>query len=237
MGEDTTVPEQDLPGTHGRVLLAALALAHGPITSDTLAEHIWPQDMPPDWAKSLAPLVSRIRGQLAIADPTGGSTIKVASGYHELVLPSDVWIDLEDATTRLDRAEGAIRHGDPAAAWTDAAPASAILRRPLLPGFDAPWVDQWRSVLGDRQHRTWIVLARAWLALGDAALARTAAHSAIELDPYREEGHRQLIRAELAAGNRAGAVRAAAACRDLLRDDLGVEPSSETLELERLALG
>ena len=80
------------------------------------AERIWPHEMPDNWSKSLAPVVSRVRGQLRRVDPTGTATIRVASGYHELVLPSDVWIDVEDAVRRLDRAEGAIlahalRHG------------------------------------------------------------------------------------------------------------------------------
>ena len=237
VGPEQTVPEGELPGAQGRVLVAALGIQRGPMPSDVLAERIWPVDMPDDWAKSLAPIVSRVRSQLRRADPTGVATIRVASGCHELILPSDVWVDVEDATRRLDRAEGALRNGDPRGAWTDAAPASAVLRRRFLPGFDAPWADQRRAMLAERLHRTWLVLAGAWLECGDTTLARSSARSAIETDPYHEEGHRLLIRAELASGNRPGAVRAAAECRRLLRDDLGVDPSAETVALEREALG
>ena len=237
VGPDQTIDEGQLPGAQGRVLLATLGMERSPIPSDVLAERVWPIDRPDDWAKSLAPIVSKVRAQLRAADPSGAANIRVGSGCHELVLPSDVWVDVEDATRRLDRAEGALRRGDARAAWTDAAPASAVLRRPFLPGFDAPWTDRWRLVLRDRRHRVWVVLAEAWLATGDATLARAAAVSAVDADPYREEGHRLVIRAELAAGNRPGAVRAAAACRELLRRELGVDPSPETEALEREALG
>jgi len=237
VGPDCTVEEAELPGGQGRVLVAALGLAHGPVPSDALAERLWPTDMPTDWSKSLAPIVSRVRSKLRQADPSQTATIRVASGCHELVLPPDMWVDVEDATRRLDRAEGHLRRGAAAAAWTDAAPASAVLRRPLLPGFDAPWVDGWRAVLDDRHHRCWIVLAEAWLQRDDPTLARTAACEAIAVDPYNEDGHRLLIRAELAAGNRSGAVRAAATCRTLLREELGVDPSPETIALEREVLG
>lgn len=237
VGPSCTVDESDLPGGQGRVLMVALGLQRGPVPSDALAERLWPHDMPSDWAKSLAPVVSRVRSKLRDADPSESATIRVASGCHELVLPPDVWVDVEDATRRLDRAEGQLRRGDAGAAWTDAAPASAVLRRTLLPGFDAPWVDEWRAVLDDRHHRCWLVLSEAWLTHGDPTLARTAAIEAIGVDPYAEDGHRLLIRAELAAGNRSGAVRAASACRALLRDELGVDPSPETTALEREALG
>lgn len=237
VGPTHTIDESELPGSQGRVLVAALGLERGPVASDVVAERLWPTEMPDEWTKSLPPIVSRVRAKLREVDPTGSTTIRVASGYHELVLGPETWVDVEDATRRLDRAEGLLRHGDPAGAWTDAAPASAVLRRGLLPGFDAPWVDGWRNVLADRLHRCWIVLADAWLQLGDATLARSAATAAIATDPFNEDGHRLLIRAELASGNRSGAVRAAAACRRILRDELGVDPSDQTLAVEREALG
>ena len=67
-----------------------------------------------------------------------------AGGSYELVLPADAWVDLEDAYRRLDRAEGAARHGDDRAAVREATVASPTLRRTLLSGVDNEWVDQAR---------------------------------------------------------------------------------------------
>ncbi len=51
------------------------------------------------------------------------------------------------------------------------------------------------------------------------------------MDSCLEEAHRILIRAHLAASDRPGAVRAFQLCRRALRDELGVEPAPETVQL------
>jgi len=82
-----------------------------------------------------------------------------------------------------------------------------------------------------RQH---YALAAALELMGEAALrqdpsaAVDRARELIELDPLSEEGYRLLMRAQLAAGNRAEALTAYTACRAALVDALGVEPSAET---------
>jgi DNA-binding SARP family transcriptional activator len=230
--EDRSLDESSMPGTLGRVAFAALALERQRVALDLLADRLWPRDPPADWTKSLAPLISKLRAALrVVADHDGLPLIEAWDGGYELHLPSRVWIDLEDGTRRLDRAEGALRHGDLRAAWLDAAPASSIFRRSFLTGFDAPWADAVRDRLVDRRHRTWMVLAEVWRRQADFALARTAATSAIDTDRWREDGHRLLIRIELDSGNRASARRAARRCTQILRDDLGVDPSEQTRAL------
>lgn len=229
-----SVDEASMPGTLGRALFAALALERQRVASDVLAERLWPVDPPADWAKSLAPLVSKLRGALRVvsdARADGRPTIDARDGGYELVLPPRVWIDLEDGTRRLDRAEGALRDGDLEAAWRDAAPASTIFRRPFLTGFDAPWVDAVRDRHRDRAYRSWLVLGEVWRRQAEFALARDAAGSAVEADPWREDAHRLLVRIELDSGNRASARRAGERCLVVLRDELGVEPSEQTLAL------
>lgn len=76
-----------------------------------------------------------------------------------------------------------------------------------------------------------------------AAYERTARHRdaepiaarLIEIDPLAEPGHRALIRAHLAAGQRALAVRQYQRCRDILLRELSVEPAAETKALLRMA--
>lgn len=226
-----SVDEASMPGTLGRALFATLALERQRVASDVLAERLWPAEPPGDWAKSLAPLVSKLRSALRVvseARADGRPTIDARDGGYELVLPHRVWIDVEDGTRRLDRAEGAVRDGDLDSAWRDAAPASAIFRRPFLTGFDAPWVDTVRARNTDRAYRSWLVLGEVWRRRSEYALARDAAGSAVDVDAWREDAHRLLIRIELDSGNRASARRAADRCLSLLRDELGVEPSEQT---------
>ena len=85
-----------------------------------------------------------------------------------------MWVDAEDGLRRLDRAEGALRHGEHAEAAPDATIASSILRRPFLAGVDNIWADGVRRRQSDAVYRCSIVLAAVWNELGDHQLAATA---------------------------------------------------------------
>lgn len=97
----------------------------------------------------------------------------------------------------------------------------------------------------------WVLLKREWLhqqaveALarlanyherrGDYARARSFARRQLQLEPWREEAHRQLMRLLVRAGQRSAAIAQYEACRRILADEFGVEPSPETAALyERL---
>jgi DNA-binding SARP family transcriptional activator len=155
-------------------------------------------------------------------------------GTYTFTPPPEMWIDLEHAYRRLDRAEGALRHGDHTGAAGDATVASAILRRPLLAGESCLWLDRARRHQADALYRSFITLASAWNQIGDHQLAAATAESAVALDPYRELGHRLLIEAERARGDSGAALRALERCEQVLTEQLGVRPSPETLRLAAL---
>jgi Bacterial transcriptional activator domain/AAA domain len=70
-----------------------------------------------------------------------------------------------------------------------------------------------------------------------AALARDARRQ-IELESWREQAHRQLMRALAAIGDRTAALAAYERCRQVLEAELGVEPDEETRALyERISTG
>jgi predicted ATPase/DNA-binding SARP family transcriptional activator len=66
---------------------------------------------------------------------------------------------------------------------------------------------------------------------GDASATRRCAMRALELDPWREPGHRQTIRVFVREGQTGAALAQYETCRRVLSDEMGVEPSSETREL------
>jgi len=53
----------------------------------------------------------------------------------------------------------------------------------------------------------------------------------VNLDPYRELAHRELMRCYFRLGDRAMAIRQYHLCADILREDLGVSPMQETEDL------
>jgi SARP family transcriptional regulator, regulator of embCAB operon len=230
-----TLVDADLPGRQGRLVLALLALHRSqPVARGELAETLWPNVAPEAWDVALSAVISKLRRGLATVG-LGGALVS-GGGCYELRLPTTVWVDAETAATQLDRAEGALRREEVDAAWAAATVALAILRRPLLPGDDAPWLTVARARIDGMRARASDCLAEAWLARGEGALAQRLAEDAVAGSPLREENHRLLVRAHLAQGNRSEALLAYQRCRRLLLDALGVEPSTTTQRVHRLAL-
>jgi SARP family transcriptional regulator, regulator of embCAB operon len=223
--------DADLPGHQGRIALVALALERRPLARHELAEIVWGESMPTQWNGALSTVLSKIRTLFARSGLDGTKLLASTRGSYELVLPSECWVDLEDAYRRLDRAEGAVRHGDDRAATVDATVASSTLRRCLLSGVDNEWVDQARRRQQDAAYRCLTLLAAAWHRLGDHQLAATIAETAIAIDPLREVGYRVLVEAEIARGDRGAAAQALRRCEQMLREELQVEPSPETARL------
>lgn len=235
---DLRLDQSSLPGRQGRAALVYLVLGRTrPIPRDELVEAVWPAQAPPSADTALSAVVSKLRSALTTLGVDGTATLTSNSGCYELRLPPGTAVDLETAVNRLDRAEGALRSGDPDAAWSEATVAAAILRRPLLPGDDAPWVVTRRRELNHHLVRAYDCLVDVWLARGDTTLAVAMAREALALAPFRESGYRRLMRAHAAAGDRAEALRIYAQCQTLLREELGVDPSSETEAVFRTLLG
>lgn len=232
----TLVDESRFPGPMGRALLAVLGLSRGPVSRARLAEILWDGEPPADYDSSLNPLVSKIRKLLA--DAGADRDLVVASrGAVGLRRLSDVWIDIEDATASLDAAEGAMRRGSPEEAWPKAAVATSVFRRPFLEGVDLSWAEEQRRVLRERFIRGLEVATDVWLMREDPAQAVVAAVQLVDVDRFRETSHERLIRAHALAGNRAAALRAYADCERLLREELGVTPSSHVQDAYEQALG
>ena len=229
------VDESSLPGTQGRVLLAALSVNSGPVSRGTLASILWDGELPERYDQLLNPVVSKLRRSLRpIRDEPLLSTF---GGAIELRRSSDLWIDIDEATRALDASEGAMRQSRPEAAWPAAAVATSIFRRPFLEGVDLIWADEWRRELKERFIRGLQVATDVWLARGDSGQAVVAARQLVSADSYRESSHERLIRAHLLGGNRAAALQSYTECAALLREELGVEPSPLVQSAYEAALG
>jgi SARP family transcriptional regulator, regulator of embCAB operon len=226
---------EDLPGRQGRLALVFLALRRSqPVPRGELAESLWSQGPPEAWDVALSAVVSKLRRGLTTVGLEGA--LVSGGGCYELRLPTTVWVDIETAATQLDRAEGALRREEVEAAWAAATVALAILRRPLLPGDDAPWLTVERARLDGMRARASDGLVASWLARGEGALAQRLAEEAVAQAPLREENHRLLMRAHLLQGNRSEALLAYHRCQRRLLDELGVAPSPTTQRVHRLAL-
>lgn len=119
--------------------------------------------------------------------------------------------------------------------------AVALYRGEFLDGFDvgeaAPDFEEW--MLAQRERLRQIAL-QAFDRLVDICIAQEDydagmdyAQQLLALDSWREEAHRQLMWLLALNGKRGAALAQYEACRSILREELGVEPTEETQALYR----
>jgi SARP family transcriptional regulator, regulator of embCAB operon len=215
------------------VLLAYLVLNRGrPVSRDELIAAIWPDQPPADPPAALRTQLSRLRSALGAEAVAGRDAV-------ELRLPDETWIDFEAAERSMLAAVSALRASDWKDAWAQAHIALNISGRPFLAGFDAAWVEEVRSELEELHMRSREVIAQAGIGLGGSELAgaERAARALIRLAPFRESGYLLLMRALVASGNTAEALRTYDELRNLLAAELGTAPGAEIQALHRRLLG
>lgn len=230
---DTLIEAGALPARQGRLAFAYLATHRRAVPRDELAEQLWRGVPPRSWERDLSAIISKVRS--ALAPVNGGIEIASAFGCYELRLSQSAEVDVETAVRSAEEAEAAFADGDMARALAAATVAATIGRQPLMPGEDAPWLDDARMQLRATLVRALDVLAEAESGRRETAAALRLAVEAVALEPYRERGYARLMRLHLAAGDRAEAVRTYERCRRLLSEELGVEPSVETEAVYREA--
>ncbi len=218
-----------LGSAKARVALAMLTLERRRgVARDTLAEAVWPDDLPSTWASALRTVVTRVRAFLAPALPAGIDPVEAHGGRYLLQLPDDVLVDVEVAEAAVAVAVDALTRHDIPLARQRAHEAAVALRAPFLPDCDGEWVARQRSKLEELLMIVLEVASQASIAAGDAAAALVAASEAVALAPLRESAHRWVMAAHAAGGNRAEALAAYQKLRKLMSDEMGVDPSPET---------
>jgi DNA-binding SARP family transcriptional activator/tetratricopeptide (TPR) repeat protein/DNA-binding CsgD family transcriptional regulator len=216
-----------------RLLFAFLVLnRRRAVRRDELVAAVWAgEDVPARAEELLSPLLSRLRKAL------GAEWIE---GRRELTLrlPEGATVDWEDVHDALDEAR---RHADEAAwrvALEAARRAASIAATGLLPGDDAPWIEERRAELAELRVAALELEAQAATAVGGTELAGgvSAARAAVQAAPFRESCWARLIEALRAEGNPAEALRAFDELRDLLSEELGASPSWEVAALRESLL-
>ncbi len=219
-----------LDARRSRLLLAALATAGGPITADDLAGRIW-NDPPPSWPSALRNALAALRTAL---DPIGlgGQNLVVTDRTGWRLAPAAV-TDLDEASAAIASAERAMtaEPADPQTALVDAEAALALTTGEVLPEDAGLWIDELRERRQALQRRALGFVADAAIGLGRWSRVQDASAALLDVDPLDEAAHRRVILALMSIGDRSGAIRAFDRCRNLLTEELGIDPGPETTEL------
>lgn len=227
---------EPLAGRQAALVLTALAWRPGTaVERDRIARVLWEQAEPPaSWETAIATVVSGLRQALA----PHGLGIESSWGAYRLATTGGraPWVDVDAARRALHHAEAAVQaeRMQEVYAWTGVV--TSITRRTLLAGIDGDWPDARREELVELRIRGLDCAAQFCSWNGEHTAAVAHARTMLELDPLRETSQRALMEAQLAAGDRASALRTFERCRRLLAEELGTDPSEATRALHRRLL-
>jgi predicted ATPase len=230
VGSAGTVTGGRLSSRRSRLLLAALALANRPLPADALADVLWPVDRPATWDVALRGAVRALRQSLLDAGSEASDLVRhTPAGY---LLADGTTVDVLCLADRL-HAVRTSRQADATAALEEIA---GCRGDHLLPSDEGAWLETHRRRVDEVALSATELLVNA-ATDGELSRALTAARRAAEEFPLDERAHRVLLRGLGRAGDRAALVTAFERCRTLLGEQLGVDPSPQTVTAYLDALG
>jgi DNA-binding SARP family transcriptional activator/predicted ATPase len=210
-----------LPTRKSLALLLYLAVEGGQ-TREHLAALLWPESEPEAGRAALRNTLTFVRRALSDGQ---AEHLRASRAWLDLARSADLSVDMQ----LLESAAHALRSGS-----ADLAQLQAALESyggDFLAGFalsDAPEFDNWAAVQRERAHQLIEQVAEALVAGQRAARDIPAAIATlsrwIAINPLHEPAYLELVRLQLASGDRAAARRTDAAYRAMLAREFGVEP-------------
>ena len=190
-------------------LLAFLAI-NGPAPRSLIMGTLWPEASEPHARGSLRTAMWRLHRSVPCLLRPAGDALGLYPGV------------LVDIRTVTESAQVILQ--DPSYVSTDRA--VLCIRGELLPGWYDDWVIFERERLRQLRLHALDALAEQFTAKGRYADALEAAMEGARIEPLRESANRMIIAIHLAEANVAEALRHYQLFRDLLRTELGLEPSA-----------
>ena len=205
-----------------------LALSANRVVSRAaLVDAIWGDQIPQHPDAALHIVVSRLRAALG---PAASRLVSVSSGYR-LDVASDE-LDYTVVQSEFVRGRSLLRDNDAARAADVLAGALEHWPSEALKGLaDFPFYEQAKTQLDEMRATIEETRYEAMLAAGRHIEVLALISPAIAADPWREQLRRHRMIALYRSGRQVDALREYDEYRDLLVEEVGVEPSGELAEL------
>ena len=209
-----------------RALLAYLAVeADRPHRREVLAGLLWPDWPDRDALNNLRYALSNLRR--VIGDRTAEPPfLLITRDTLQFNVASDYWLDVTAFTEMVE-----VDKTHPSAI-DQLQQAVALYRGSFLEGFsvgDSPAFEEWalftRERLGRQMSSALHRLSATYEQQGEYEKAQACAWRQVELEPWDEAAHQQLMRTLALSGQRSAALAQYETCRRLLAEELGVEPA------------
>ncbi|MEO3783154.1 BTAD domain-containing putative transcriptional regulator [Actinocorallia sp. B10E7] len=219
----------DLGGTRQRAVLARLVAARGRMVPvERLIDDLWPGEAPARALAGVQAFVSHLRRAL---EP--GRAPRTAAAVL-VTRPPGYALRLEEEAVDVWRFETLVAQtADPQTAWARAHAALELWRGPAYAEFtDLPWAEAENTRLAELRLTAIERRAEAMLRSGAAAQAVPDLEAHTAEHPLREEPWRLLALALYRTGRQADALAALRRIRELLAEELGVDPGPALQALE-----
>jgi DNA-binding SARP family transcriptional activator len=221
-----------LGGAKLRAVLAVLLLhANEPVSAERLAVALWGEDAPGGAIKTIHVHVSRLRRALGEVDVL----VTTSAGYQLRVAPGE--LDAERFEQLADEGRRALSDDRPEHAARVLHEALSLWRGPALADFAFETFAQ-AEIQRLEEGRLAALEARveADLAVGRHAELVGELQQLVAAHPLRERLHGQLMLSLYRTGRQAEALQAYRDARNVLVEQLGIEPGPELRALERTIL-
>jgi DNA-binding SARP family transcriptional activator len=227
-GDRLTVDE--LPRRVRQVLGVLAARYDRPQTKDALADAVWGDALPANHGAALEHYISVIRRRLQPGRRTSESFIMTrAGGYMFSAARAD--LDLAELRALLRLADSQpLGSADRLRLRQELL--DLVVDLPFVEDEHADWAVGCRTEVRDAMLASRLELAESALA-EDPGRALRLADDAVQLDSYVERPYQIAMRASVALGRPEEALRWYERCRRLLGDELGLDPSPQTSQLQR----
>ena len=216
-----------------QALLAYLLLIpHRSQPRDVLADVFW-GDRSQERARScLKTALWRLRCVLEPAGtPLGTYLITTPNGDIGFNWQSSHWLDVTAFEKATQHIPTQTTDGMQLEDVRDLEAAVNLYTGELLEGFYDDWALRERERLRHVYLNTLAYLMRFYRRQGAYEKALENGRKILDLDPLREEIHREMMQLYVETGQRALAIQQYAVCRDLLNQELGILPMEETQAL------
>ena len=221
-----------LGGAKPRAVLAVLALNAGrPVSAERLALALWGEQAPPEAVKTVQVHVSRLRKALGLSCVLETTP----AGYRLAVDPGDV--DVHRFEFQVAAGREALAAGRADAAAGRLREALALWRgEPLAEFASAPFAPPEIDRLQELQLEALELRIDADLAAGRHGEVVAELQRLVDRHPWRERLHAQRMLALYRSGRQADALAAYRRAREVLTEELGIEPGAELHGLHQAVL-
>ena len=228
-------------GRNGKALaILKYLLAHQgrPVSQDHLMGWLWPESSPKKARWSLNSAVHILRKLLSGCSPAAMNYVLLEEGYYRLFPDVGVATDVEEFDAHYERGRRLEKAGQRREAVAGYEEAVELYRDDyLLEDLYEDWTMVERERLANAYVDMLRRLAVYYLESGQHQRSIWACYRLLEKDRCHEDSYRVLMRCYVSLGLRGRALRHYRLCEEVLEQEYGTTPSSETRSLYSSLLG